>query len=253
MGNYLLVATPTAGNLVTAGYGSTLMAIARAARDAGWDFDNLAFDGADVVMARNFLANHVMQDKRLSHILFLDSDMRVSQSVITRFLSEDKPILGSVYPRRHIDLGRYGAALKAGYSDAEAQALAMDFNVKITASSMQVRDGICEVHGIGFGCVLIKRELLEEMARSGVARKVPSGVLKAHGLDDNYFDFFSTLPLKDGGYMSEDFSFCTRVRQMEGGTIWAFIGEGVAHLGGYSYEAAFETQLIARQKARNHK
>ena len=250
MANYVLVATPTAGNLVTAGYGSTLMAIARAARDAGWDFDNLAFDGADVVMARNFLANHVLQDKRLSHILFLDSDMRVHQSVISRFLAENKPLLGAVYPRRNIDLGRYGAALKAGHSDAEAQALAMDFNVKITASSMKVRDGLCEVHGIGFGCVLIQRGLLEEMARSGVAREVRSGVLKAHGLGDSYFDFFSTLPLEDGGYLSEDFSFCARVRQMDGGTIWAYIGDGVAHLGAFSYDSSFETQLIARQKSR---
>ncbi|MFK7943210.1 MAG: hypothetical protein AB8B85_09895 [Paracoccaceae bacterium] len=248
-GNYVLVATPTAGNLVSAGYASTLIGFARAARDVGWDFDNLAFDGADVVMARNFLANHVLRDRRVTHMLFLDSDMRVQQPVIARFLVTDKPMLGAVYPRRQIDLGRYGAALKAGSSEDEARALAMDFNVKIAGSSMRVNDGICEVEGLGFGCVIIRRDLLERMVEAGVAPKVRSGVLKGQGLGDTHFDFFSTLPLEGGGYLSEDYSFCARVRQMEGGQVWAYIGAGVAHLGAYSYDASFETQLMARQQA----
>lgn len=248
--NYVLVATPTAGNLVTAGYASTLIAVARAARDVGWDFDNLAFDGADVVMARNYLANYVLADKRLTHVLFLDSDMRVQQAVINRFMGVEKPIVGSIYPRRQVDLSRYAEAIKAGHSEPEAHALAMDFNVKIATKELRVVDGLCEVEGVGFGCVLIKRELLEQMATTGVAPKVPSGALKSQGLGDHHYDFFSTLPLEGGGYLSEDYSFCARVRQMEGGAVWAYIGEGVAHLGNYTYDASFEAQLKARQRTR---
>ncbi|MEM1300409.1 MAG: hypothetical protein AAGH68_14140 [Pseudomonadota bacterium] len=245
---YVLVATPTAGNLVASGYASTLMAVARAARDLGWDFDNLSFDGADVVMARNYLANYVLGDPRLSHVLFLDSDMRVQQQVLSRFMAADKPIIGSVYPRRQIDLGRYAAALKAGHPDNEAQAMAMDFNVQITTKALRVSDGMCEVEGLGFGCVLIQRGLLEKMAETGVAKEVPSGVLQSQGLGARHHDFFSTIQLPEGGYLSEDFSFCARVRQMDGGAVWAYIGEGVSHLGGYAYDASFEAQLRARQR-----
>lgn len=248
--NYVLVATPTAGGLVASGYASTLMATARAARDAGWNFDNLAFDGADVVMARNFLANHVLRDKRLSHVLFLDSDMRVQQPVIERFIALDKPMLGAVYPRRQIDLARYGAALKAGHPEIEAQAMAMDFNVQIKTKSLQIVDSLCLVNGVGFGCVLIQRGVLEQMVSEGIAAEVPSSILKTQGLGETHYDFFSTLPLAGGGYLSEDYSFCARVRRMKGGEIWAYVGSGVAHLGGYSYDAPFEAQLRGRQRAR---
>lgn len=251
--NYVLVATPTAGNLVTAGYASTLVALGRAARDKGWDFDNLSFDGADIVMARNYLANHVLRNERLSHVLFLDSDMRVKQPVLERFLVSGKSMLGAVYPRRQIDLSRYASALKAGHPDLEAQALAMDFNVQIKTKSLSITDGICEVDGVGFGCVLIERALLARMAKSGVAAEVPSGLLRSHGLGETHYDFFSTLPLEGGGYLSEDYSFCARVRQMEGGKVWAYTGAGIAHLGGYAYDAPFDAYLHGIQRARQAK
>ena len=248
--NYLLVATPTAGNLVTAAYASTLMAVARAARDAGWDFDSLSFDGADIIMARNYLANHVLRDERVSHILFIDSDMRVQQSVLEQFISLDFPVLGAVYPRRHFNLDKFAKALQAQHPRVEAEALAMDYNVRVSAKSLQVTNGVCEVLGVGFGCVIIKREVLMLLAKNGIARKVPSGQLKAFGMGETYYDFFSTIEMDDGSYMSEDYSFCDRVGKLPGGKVRAWIGEGVAHMGSYSYEAPFEAQLraIARQR-----
>ena len=63
---HVLIATPTAGQLVTTAYTATLVNATKALHEAGLDYHHSTFDGADIVMARNYLANEALR-RRYRH------------------------------------------------------------------------------------------------------------------------------------------------------------------------------------------
>ena len=116
--------------------------------------------------------------------------------------------------------------------------LGSSFNVRVETGTLHVTGGFCRVKAIGFGCVLIRRTVLVALARSGGARVAPVGKLARYadlGFGDEFHDFFSHIPLEDGDYLSEDYSFCKRVRGLGDTEIWGYGGDGIGHVGRFDF------------------
>jgi hypothetical protein len=186
----LLIATPTVSGTVTAAYAQTLVAICRLCADRGIAFQHLMMDNADVVQARNYFGNLVLRDPRYRQVLFVDSDMLVPRAALERLIEREAPVAGLIYPKRDFDLDAYRRATLAGHDDATARALATTFVVKLPGRSVTVQNGFCQVDALGFGCILIKRGVLETLAAAGLADTVPSDALARLGLDGDIHDFF---------------------------------------------------------------
>lgn len=244
---HVLIATPTAGQLVTTAYTATLVNATKALHEAGLDYHHSTFDGADIVMARNYLANEALRNPETGWVLWLDSDMAIPKRVFDRMIRFDRPMVGGIYTERRLDLERYVALRGGGLSDEQARGLATGFNVRMPASgTITVQNGLVPVEGVGFGCVLLRRDLLERMARSGVAAEVPSGKLAKLGFPATMHDFFGEIRRPDGSYLSEDYSFCQRVRDL-GETVWGLADERLGHVGSFEYGASFLAHLQGRQ------
>ena len=52
-------------------------------------------------------------------------------------------------------------------------------------------------------------------------------------------DYFTHLPAEGGGLLTDDYSFCERVRKTSNVTIWAYAGPGVGHVGYFTYRAGY--------------
>jgi hypothetical protein len=243
---HVLIATPTAGQVVTAAYSTTLINATRVLTASGLDYHHATFDGADIVMARNYLANRALQNPDCGWVLWLDSDMAVPAIVFTRMLELGQAFVGGVYTERSLDIERYAQLRMQGFPEVQARAMSANFNVRVAPGPMTIRNGFCAVKGLGFGCVLMRRELLERLAKSDQTRTVPSGKLKNLGLPDTMVDFFSELPRDNGGYLSEDYSFCERVSAI-GETVWALADVPIGHVGRFEYGGSFLEQLKGRQ------
>lgn len=244
----IFVATPTAGQVVRNAYLSTIVAFTKLCRDRGWDYDVTPHDSADVTLARNYLANLAMRTDGVTDLVFLDSDMRISAPAMTRMLDSGRPFVGAACPQRKIDLEAYATARARGHGEEGARALAMEYNLRIPGGSMSVKDGFAKVQAVGFGLAVIRIGLLTDMAEAGVAKTVPSGLLAQHGMGETIIDFFSPVSLPDGATLSEDYSFCHRLGQMQGGEVWAYMGQGIGHSGAVTFEAAYTARLRADMK-----
>ncbi|MEL6477769.1 MAG: hypothetical protein AAFR17_10625 [Pseudomonadota bacterium] len=238
-----LIATPTAGEIVTTAYVASVVAATRVFNGLGWSYLHATFDGADVVMARNYMANLVLQRAEISHVLFLDSDMAVEEAVLSRYVAADKGVVGAIYPERHLDLARYAEVSAQGATPERAQAMALTYNVHLTPGQVRVKGGFCEVEGLGFGCVLIQRGVLERMVAKGVAREINSGKLAQQGMGPTIRDFFSRVEGPEGQWLSEDYAFCQRVRKGLGEKIWGDASGEVGHVGRMTYGAPFLERL----------
>jgi hypothetical protein len=243
----VFIATPTMGGIVRTEYASTLMTVVKMLSNLKAQWRYLNFDGADVVMARNFLANYFLQDPSCTHLLFIDNDMGVSGEVIQRFLTDDRPVLGAIYPKRTINLQKLYDEASSGRSQDQAIALAQDFNVLFDSNKVTVENGYCQVKGIGFGFVMIQRWVFEALIEQKIVAPLISGTLRKAGLEGNVYDFFSQVQVPNGDWLSEDYAFCDRAAKLENVKIWGWAGSGVSHVGSFVYKASYLDQLRARQ------
>lgn len=239
---HVLIATPTAGQLVTSGYTATLVNATRALHAAGMDYRHSTFDGADIVLARNYFANEFLRNPEATHILWLDSDMAIGSDVFRRMLQFNKPFVGGVYTERALDLEKYVELRGQGLPDDQARGLSTNFNVRVKPGELKIENGFCPVLGMGFGCVLTRRDLLQKMVDTKKVRQVPSGKLARLGIGDTMYDFFSEIRREDGSYFSEDYSFCQRVSAV-GETVWALVDIQLGHIGKFEYGASFLSRL----------
>jgi len=178
-----------------------------------------------------------------------EMDRALDATMISRMTEAIKP-LGFRWVS--LDLEGYVKLRNDGFPDDQARALATNFNVRLTPGQMTVRNGFCPVEGVGFGCVLTRRDLLQRMAESGVAKSVPTGKLAKLGLGPTMIDFFGEIRREDGSYLSEDYSFCQRVRDM-GETVWGLADEKLGHVGNFEYGASFLARLQGRQALKDQK
>lgn len=238
-----LIATPSTGGTVAAAYGATLIAASKAFSAVGWDYSHMNIDGADVVMARNYLANMFLRDESYSHILFLDSDMAVERRVIEMMIARNVDMAAAVYTERALDLDAFAAQLRDGADKETATALAARFNVQIETGKVRVEHGFVRLSAVGFGCVLITRAVFERLIAADAVKPLISGALRRAGLTGDAHDFFDEILMPDGDWLSEDYAFCKRVRDAKAAEIFGYVGDGVRHVGPFSYGAPYLARL----------
>ncbi len=139
--------------------------------------------GSLVYDSRNNLAKHALSMKA-DFVLWLDSDMMFEPDTLERMMAKmeerDLDILSGIYYRR-----------RHPFSPVLFKKLSIDENnfANFENYNSYPEDDIFEVEGIGFGCVLMKSDVLFDVAAQ-------------------YKDWFSPF-----GRVGEDLSFCWRARQ----------------------------------------
>jgi hypothetical protein len=162
--------------------------------------------------------------KQSTHILFIDSDMGFAPELVTDMLVFNEPLVGTVYPQRKLPLSWAGSG---------------------TGASMTERRGDhMLVEGVGFGCTLIRRDLVTKMIEKFPElidtrlQLHPAGETLRQTGTNRLLRFFEKLDLPERGLVSEDLSFCLRWKEC-GGQVWANIGHRMSHVGPYDYAGRY--------------
>lgn len=107
--------------------------------------------GSLVMKQRENLASAVLKDGGATHILWLDSDMRFPKDLIMRMLTHDVPAVCASYTERNAPFR------PLAFIDA------MNWNKRAFTSPDD--HGLQKIIACGFGCFLMRTELLEKMER----------------------------------------------------------------------------------------
>ena len=242
----VLIALPTYDNSVHFDFAMALARLMETFKERGVRFEYIHTASSHIIRARNFFANYFLSHTEYTHVLFLDTDMDFSREAVPRLIAGNKPVAGIACPYRFFDVEKQITSEDVGLSLREWQEKTVDYNTAIRTDeqgSSTVSNGWVEVNHIGTGIFLIRRDALEALVPV-TQRYRPPAQYAPYLPDGNFYAFFDTVGEK-GVYLSEDLSFCQRVRGV-GMSVWALIDEKIVHHGTSAISGTFLRSLERR-------
>lgn len=255
---YILVATPSYGDVVTTNcVNSLIMLKERLVRNQPTiESDVFFFSHASVTYARNVFASRMLEHPYYTHLLMVDSDTGFHPDLIINMLALDKPICGTLYPKRLLDLQRLMTSAREMPEDTPEQrkrALAMSYEYvgepdllfagEGNERRLDIQNGFVRANAAGTGVMLVKREVIEQMLQRFpelVGPTVPGG---ATTLTKMFFQPFNEY-LFMGHTLSEDLSFCRRWTHDLQGELWVQIAMEISHHGNMVHSATYMDKLM---------
>jgi hypothetical protein len=229
----IMIGTPAYGYQVTAEYHSSVLKLVQefAKRRPEIAFESKIVGSALLAMNRNVLAALALHDPGFTHLLFLDGDMGFAAELIERMIDFDKPWWGASIPtasaswRDHRLGPRWSRAAKA--LDAGNTYVGVPL---IEAGRAETLGPFIRAREIGTGVMLIKREVLEQLAAACPELRTDDPVYRGLGMGP-ITQMFDSYQAPSGLFVGEDVAFCRRWIERCGGEIWACYDAQIAHVG----------------------
>lgn len=166
-----------------------------------------------VTRARNNLVAKGMANTLATHLMFIDADVGFETLDVYKLVAADKDVIGGIYPKKNYPV---------------------QYVINPLPGEVQQESGIQEVHDIGTGFLLIKRHVIEKMFERYVQLKYKNTLNLDSKFEPFMYALFDTWLLPDGNYLSEDYTFCKRWKDM-GGKIFAHNDVRLGHSGYHTF------------------
>ncbi len=240
----LVIGTPCYGGLVGQNYMESIIAlmIYGSAPNSGHEFDmTLAMNGHDslITRSRNKIVSAFLDRPDATHLFFIDADISFKPEAVKRMLDFDQDVVAGMYPIKNIDWQRFRQQTKPDANEKELKEFGLNFvGTPLGATEREERDGFVTGSYAGTGFMMIKRRVFERMivaypeTKFEIAHTYPRVATQS----PNQFALFDcVIDKKTSIYLSEDFAFCQRWRDL-GGKIWLDTKTRLTHTGVYAYE-----------------
>lgn len=238
-----LFMTPCYGGNVTANFANSLLALNNCLWETGMPGEVRIRSGESLITrARNNAVAEFLADTSLTHLFWIDADIGFTADQVLRLLLADRDVVAGVYPIKRFD---WPAALPAGLTrETFAQRY---LRYPVNAHDGVARDiddeGFLEVSEAPTGFMCIKRSVIETMMEKlPELQYVPDGPpdTAIHDLCYRFFDVM--VEPSTGRYLSEDYAFCRRWRDI-GGRVFVDTQSRLSHQGIYTWNGDFGAAL----------
>ena len=166
---------------------------------------------SNINRARNSCAAKFLSED-CTHLIFVDADIQFNPRDIVKLVGHDKDIVGGIYPQKTLPPKM----------------------VVNTLDNAKTEGDLIEVGTLGTGFMLVKRTVFEQMISAG-ATPYGDDIGLSDTENNNQDDFFNCTIDSNGRYLTEDWSFCRKWREL-GGEIWADTTVALAHVGYYRFQ-----------------
>lgn len=229
----VMIGVPAVRNNVSAETLSAIvgMCAVLAARDHA--FGIAIVSHADVSVARNLIATEFMNSD-CGLFVGIDDDVGIDTRLFGQLLDLDQAMLGAYLPPRHVDLDRFEEAVKRGFTGQRALIEAAPYvGPPLDDPDVLLKPQVFEVPYVPTGFFMVKREVLARILERGLAREVETRQANYTG---KLIGFFNNIVSNNGDYLTEDYSFCQRVRDA-GFAVMAYGGPGLTHTGTMAFKS----------------
>lgn len=240
---FLYVAVPCYGGQLTIEHLHSVVALVAACETRGVGCHvELLEDDRIIPRARARLAASFLARAEATHLFFIDADIAFAPENAFRLLGAGKDLAGGVYPIKHLDWDRIRAAALAGAPDLQAAALSYVVRfLPNPGNEVEVEGGFAKVAYVGTGFMLVRRTVVEQVAAAHPELVADLGLdFEDCGMTAMIFE--PMIEPETGEYLSEDYAFCRRWRDL-GGEVWADAESRLTHVGHATYTGALVQAL----------
>jgi hypothetical protein len=238
----ILIATPCFGGNVTDGYCLSLhrLTVHLMRRQVGFQL-HLVSSESLITRARNNIFAYFLTRSEFSHLLFIDADISFPPEAVTDLIRMKEQLCGCLYPRKQIQWEKVKEYFLTGSDVSETGIMNAARDVVVDWKKDVERDaesGIVEVDSIGTGFMLVSRSCAEQMRdhyRMSLSFRNDMYKYDEETEPANLIAVFDTMiDPENGRYLSEDYAFCRRWRDI-GGRIFANLDHRLEHIGRMIY------------------
>ena len=187
-----------------------------------WTLDTLVNESL-IPRGRNALVARALMNPRSTHVFFLDADIGFDPEDVLALLVEDVDFIGGGYPKKSLPIDYVVNPSLTGDSD----------------------ENKAEVDRIGTGFLLLKRSVFERIAQANPDLKYSDDCGLDASINEHLYAFFEAGLFGHGVFMSEDWLFCNRWRQL-GGKIFISKRFALTHVGTFSFSESTQSALLSR-------
>ncbi|MHC1788777.1 hypothetical protein [Solidesulfovibrio sp.] len=237
----LVIGTPCFGGVVTVPYMLSVLALKDLLNRAKIPFRLLTpCHESLITRARNSIANAFLRDEAATHLLFIDADIEFDPRMVTRLLGADKDVVCGVYPVKGLDLSRV-MGQPAGTPVPVAEAVSLDYAVKVKPGCTVDEQGFLEVEYAATGFMCIRRAVLTRLAEA-YPELLYRFACTNEAAAENYAFFDTLIDPGSRNYLPEDYAFCKRWHDI-GGQVHVSVLGRYAHIGTRPYNGDFAAYL----------
>jgi len=239
----ILIGSPSADGEVEVGFAQALLNLVgkliRSRPDIAFELE--LPPGRDVGLARDLLANRVLEDPGITHLLFIDTDMGFRPDMIETLIAQNLPLVGTIAPQRNRNLDHWRAELRLQKVPAIAEICAASYTPPVQDIDLEVMSeddprvaaGFLRARQTGAGILLIRRDVFEIMRLycPELVEQRLHPAAEAAGLTTPLTRFFAFRRGPEGVLLGEDLSFTSRWTQRCNGEIWVYGEALITHIG----------------------
>lgn len=229
----ILLATPCYGGNVTTEYMLSVIGYAAAGQSIPMTIMHIS-DDAMITRARNTLISTFFFKSDCTHILFVDADIGFESNAPTRLFQAGKDIIGGLYPLRD---RFWDAQTKKNILHGENQKTA---SLRYVGETVSLRKDpsqgpLVKASYVGTGFMMISRKAVDMMIKAYPETEYKRIDAPNDRSDSRNFALFEgSIDKETGTYLSEDYTFCKRWKDI-GGDIWIDSSLELSHTGRASF------------------
>jgi hypothetical protein len=241
---FIYLAVPCYGGQLNLYFVASLLRLQDACRERGIGLHVEMMGGeALITRGRSRLAAQFLAHPQATHILYIDADIGFAPETVFRLLQADKDVIAAVCPLKSIDWNKARAAALAGVQDLQAASIGYVVRFLPTRDkSVDVNDGFAQVAYGGTGFLMIRRAAMQRLFDSYPQLRAKMGDMHDNLAPEAVMVFDTMVEPETGQYLSEDYAFCRRWRDL-GGEIWADFSARLTHVGHAAYTGSLMQAL----------
>ena len=220
-----------------------------------------------ITRGRNTLIAQAMEDPKMTHMVFIDSDISWEPKDLLKLVLHDKPIGGGIYPKKkfHWDRllpeeGKNTNIIESWIKSKESSPLLKHFSIsnidliqnKLVDSNLNflkkeetisIENNLIKVKHIATGFMMIQRNVIEKMIEAYPLTKYIDNFTENPENKEKFQYALFDCGIVDGYYLSEDWFFCDRWIKI-GGSIYADITINLTHTGVVNYKGNVMVSMV---------
>lgn len=262
---FIMILTPCYNGELTSNYCASMIELTQYLTLMHLRFTVQFVSDSLVTRSRNNLIARSMGDPNsVTHMLFIDADITFRYHDIVKLLVTNKDVIGGIYPlkkynwshlkqtedenkiRDLLELKKQNTIFDNMSDEEFIQKRMVRYNLNFLGEKLLVEDSMTEVYHIPTGFMMIKRNVIEKMAKEYPETKYDDNMHYLNTEEErnwSYALFDCAISKTNNTYLSEDWLFCERWRKI-GGQVFAHVGIDLDHTGTETFKGSFLTSLV---------